>query len=264
MAKKKRKHRNPVAPPIHSAPGTASAPSRPTTPAPGAARGSGPGSGPAAPAATAGAQPRARRQPAPSRHAAKQKRARRRNWLIIGSIVVLLIAALVVPRILGGRAVSELNTLGEGAGCSQLQETADSGAGEHLDDGERTTYSPLPPSHGPHSSSTLPGGVYTEELSNDPTDDETLYKAVHSLEHGAVILWHDGLSEGNVDDLTREYRDEQKVIVAPFKGLRGDNHFALTAWGRLMTCEKMSTRVADKFIDIFRNARTAPEPNNAI
>ncbi len=87
---------------------------------------------------------------------------------------------------------------------------------------------------------------------------------VHSLEHGAVILWHDGLSERDVDALAREYRDEQKVIVVPFEGLRGDNHFAMTAWGRLMTCEEMSTRVADRFIEIFRGARTAPEPNNPI
>jgi hypothetical protein len=51
----------------------------------------------------------------------------------------------------------------------------------------------------------------------------------------------------------------------PYPELPGKtNHVAMTAWGRLVTCEKMSTKVIDAFIDRFREARTAPEPKNAI
>lgn len=184
--------------------------------------------------------------------------------MIVGSIVALLVAAIVVPRILTGRADRAFGNLARSAGCGDIQDTGRSGAGDHLGQAERTTYDSVPPAHGPHAGTTVPAGVYEEPLSEDPNADLTIYEAVHSLEHGAVVVWYDGLKKAEVDQLDRTYSGEEKVIVTPYPPLRGDDLVAMTAWGRLVKCEELSTAVIDAFIERFREARTAPEPKNAI
>ncbi len=207
---------------------------------------------------------RPKRQTQSSRAAARKRRSRRRTYVFVGGVVLLLIAAIVVPRILSSRADRAFDKLARPAGCGDIQNTGDSGAGQHLGEGERTTYDSLPPSHGEHSPTTLPAGVY-EALSDEPTEDATIYKAVHSLEHGAVIVWHKGLDEDELDDLTGAYETEEKVLVVDYPDLPGrGNKIGLTAWGRSVSCEEVSTDVIDAFIDRFRGARTAPEPNNPI
>jgi hypothetical protein len=178
---------------------------------------------------------------------------------------VLLVAALVVPRILSGRANAAFNTLARSAGCGDgIIETGGAGEQDHLDAGETTEYKSLPPSDGAHASSTLPEGVYDEPLSDDANEDVNIYRAVHSLEHGAVIVWHNDLSDKDLDDITDAYADESKILVVPFPDMPGKNTVAMTAWGRVVRCEEASTDVIDAFVDRFREARTAPEPKNAI
>ena len=262
MAKKKRKHRTPIAPPVHSAPGTAHAPARPASTAspPAPASPDAPPVPPAVPVAPS----RPRRETPGSRQAAKRRKSRRRTYLIFGTIVALIVVAIVGQRMISSRAINAFNTLAKSAGCGSIETTSSSGEQDHLGEGERTTYEPLPPTHGKHSASPLRAGVFEEPLSDDPLEDNTIYKAVHSLEHGAVVVWYDRLSDDDVDELARKYGREEKVIVTPFPQLRGDDHVALTAWGKSVKCEEMSTEVIDGFIDIFRGARTAPEPNSQI
>jgi hypothetical protein len=265
MAKKKRKHRTPIAPPVHSAPGTAHAPARPaTSPARPATTAS-----PSAPAspdvpAVPVAPSRPRRETPGSRQAAKRRKSRRRTYLILATIVALIVVAIVGQRMISSRAINAFNTLAKSAGCGSIQKTSSSGEQDHLGEGEKTTYEESPPTHGKHAGSALGAGVYEEPLSDDPLEDNTIYKAVHSLEHGAIVVWYDGLEDDDVDELSRKYGGEEKVIVTPFPQLRGDDHVAMTAWGRSVKCKEMSTDVIDSFIDVFRGARTAPEPNSAI
>jgi hypothetical protein len=39
----------------------------------------------------------------------------------------------------------------------------------------------------------------------------------------------------------------------------GAHKMALTAWGRLDYCSQPSTKAAQAFIDLYRNAKSAPE-----
>ncbi len=160
MAKKKRKHRRPVAPPVHSAPGTAHGPVGPRAAAVPPVRPEG-AEPPAAPIES-DAVPRApkrARDVARSRAEQRRRRGRRRNYLILASVVLLLAAAILVPRYMSSRATSSLNRLAEAASCGELDETGGSGGGEHLAEGEATTYDTSPPSHGKHATSTLRSGV---------------------------------------------------------------------------------------------------------
>jgi hypothetical protein len=184
--------------------------------------------------------------------------------LIAGSLVVLLVAALVLRQLSNNKAASSFNAIAKSAGCSQVRTTSESGAGDHLKPGERTTYDIDPPTHGKHAPTTLAAGVYDKPLSTDPSAIPNIYQSVHSLEHGAIIVWYDGLAKDDVRTLDSKYRSEEKVIVVPYPKLGGKTHVAMTAWGRMVTCGEPSTKVIDAFIKRFREARSAPEPLNRI
>lgn len=264
MAKKKRKrHRRPVAPPVHSAPEslhgpagvppTEAPPSRPFAPEPPPT--------PGEPSAHAPMPSGVRaREAARQRERAKRKRGRQRTWFWVAGVVIVLAGAIAGRQILSNRAGGEFDRLLEASGCTKVRTTGSAGGGQHLQPGERTSYDTSPPTHGAHDLSALPAGIYTEPFSKDPNEDRTIYKAVHSLEHGYIVIWHNRLTKDEQRALEREYRGERKVIVAPYPELRRQYKVALTAWGRLSYCERPDPKVIDGFIERFREARTAPEP----
>ena len=173
----------------------------------------------------------------------------------------MIVAAVVARQVLGSRRTNEFNVLARASGCSEIRETETSGGQQHLAEGAGYNYKSSPPTNGPHDGrGVVPRGVYDEPFSEDPDEQPTIYRAVHSLEHGYVIVWHKGLNRDQERELERSYRDERKVIVVPYEELRGDTKVALTAWGRMVTCEGVNTRVINSFVDLFREARSAPEP----
>jgi uncharacterized protein DUF3105 len=178
----------------------------------------------------------------------------------VAGVALALVAAFVIRDVIGNRSEAQFERLARASGCTEVKETGQSGSQQHLSVGETTRYDTSPPTHGAHDPSALRAGTYSEPFSDDPRDDTTIYKAVHSLEHGYIIVWYDGLSKDQVRALERRYRNERKVILAPYPKLKGDEKVALTAWGRLMECERPSDDVIDGFVGRFREARSAPEP----
>ena len=266
MAKKKRRRsRRPVAPPVHSAPdmvhGPAgprpadSPPARPVTPEPPL---------PSDPTSYAKSTPRTR-VPARRPGATRRRKGRARTYLIVGAIVALIVAAVLAWQALNSRRINQFNELARASGCSEVRVTGESGGQAHLAEGARARYDTSPPTHGAHDGGgVVVAGVYDEPFSEDPDKQPSIYRAVHSLEHGYVIVWHKGLTRSQQRDLERRSGDERKVIVVPYLQLRGETKVALTAWGRMVTCERLpNTRVTDAFVDLFREARTAPEPKSA-
>jgi hypothetical protein len=146
-----------------------------------------------------------------------------------------------------------------------------------------STFPSVPPTSGPHNPVPLPAGIY----GSAPPIDHVL----HSLEHGAAIIWYDPSVPGEELDRLREfYRDYRitpegsaqgaKIIIAPYdypdEGEAGRLplrvHMALTAWHRLQTCADVSLSAAFDFtsqyvVPPFEN-RTykgeAPEPQSPI
>jgi hypothetical protein len=264
MAKKKRKHRRPVAPPVHSAPETLHAPAGPPSSEPSPARPITPEPPPAASEpwthATTG-RPTTR---APARRKQARRKSKARPYVITGLIVLALVGAFVARQVFTSRQVNQFNKLAEANGCSEVRVIEDDGGRRHLAAGERTTYDSSPPTSGAHDGTgVVPRGIYDKPFGTNPEKQPSMYRAVHSLEHGYIIVWHDGLTREQERALERKYRDERKVIIVAYPQLPGRTKVALTAWGRIVTCGRPSTRVIDAFIDRFREARTAPEPRNA-
>src|SRR5436190_7161993 len=90
------------------------------------------------------------------------------------------------------------------------------------------TWNSFPPTSGRHYYQPLIFGIYTEPVPE--------IRAVHNLEHGAVIVQYgDKVSQSNVAKITAWYqKDANAVVVAPLAKL-GDK-VAFTAWTRWAEC----------------------------
>jgi hypothetical protein len=101
-----------------------------------------------------------------------------------------------------------------------------------------STYATRPPTSGPHFPRPLDAGVYTSP--------PNLGAAIHSLEHGAVIVWYDpsaGASPAvaQIAAFFAQPAETDHVIVAPFDyadqgdagRLPAGQQMAVVAWHRL-------------------------------
>jgi hypothetical protein len=131
-----------------------------------------------------------------------------------------------------------------------------------------STYPSIPPTSGPHASippGPLPAGVY-----DSPPD---LARVIHSLEHGAAVVWYAPAASGpDLDELKAFYDQrlsdalvgQDRVIVAPYDypgeggQLPEGVTMALSAWHRLQSCAQLSLPVAFDFTSQY-SAPTALE-----
>lgn len=175
-------------------------------------------------------------------------------------IAAVVVAAIAVVSVFVMRQRSEsskrADRLAAAAGCTPVRVVKIPVNG-HLRPGERVTYSTSPPAGGPHNPVPLGAGVRSEALSDDPAAEENIYRAVHSLEHGYVIVWHDDLPQAARQALEDSLAKDRKVIVVPYPDLDGPA-IAMTAWGRLQSCDNAELQPVRTFIARYRE-KTAPE-----
>jgi hypothetical protein len=120
-----------------------------------------------------------------------------------------------------------------------------------------STYPSIPPASGPHNPVPLGAGVYR---SAPPID-----RAIHSLEHAAVILWfspaiRDDAELGRIESFFARSTERNHVIVAPynypFAGAAGrlpaGRQMVLVAWHRIQLCDHPSLAVAFSFVHAYR------------
>jgi hypothetical protein len=198
------------------------------------------------------------------------KRRARTVGIAAGTVVVAAVVAAVTLLPSGG-AFPEPQTLLQGAakaagdaGCGEVQTTPDFDPSEndrsHITTGQiepLSSYPTRPPASGPHADVPLPAGVY------DSLTQPQAYQAIHSLEHGATIVWYDPAApQSEIDRLTgfydRRLQDAQvgqdRVIVAPYNfpsdpaGILPDGtRMAVVAWHRLRSCADVNLAVAFDF-----------------
>ncbi len=176
------------------------------------------------------------------RSMATRKRNRRIGLVLV--VVAVIIAIVAVFMTSGGdepsasgipsaeTLLAQADAAATTAGCDAVQQTpnyadapGDDPAIDHAHIGTApvtsppalSTYPTIPPASGPHASSPLPAGVY-----DSPPD---VYSTMHSLEHGAVIIWYSPEATGKqLDDLIAFYGQpvadpdigQAKIIIAPY------------------------------------------------
>jgi hypothetical protein len=130
----------------------------------------------------------------------------------------------------------------------------------HLKPGTRQTYSSYPPTSGPHDPSPLPAGWYGEGLTADPAGVGTnsWVRAVHSLEHGYVVVLRNGLAGRDTARLEQVTRGRAKVIVAP--DARVPKGVTLLAWTVRVHCDAVQPASLATFLSEHVAGGNAPEP----
>jgi hypothetical protein len=223
------------------------------------------------------------------------KRRARTVGIAAGAVVIaaVIAAATLLPS--GGdfpeseQLLQRAAAAAQDAGCDEVATTPAHNPPDqdrsHLGEGAApplSTYATTPPASGPHADVPLPAGVY------DSLTTEDLYRAIHSLEHGATIVWYDPTAPANrIAQVTgfydRRLQDapvgQDRVIVAPydFPGdaagiLPEDTQMAVVAWHHLRLCASVDLAVAFDFTSQYsfptaedrEYAGDAPEPGAAI
>jgi uncharacterized protein DUF3105 len=203
------------------------------------------------------------------REAERKRVARKaafRRSLIFGGVGVLVILGVsYFNRAAGAKPLSDAAlAAAAAANCGELVTPANSAPGGlHLASGQSYTYSEHPATSGYHDPSPLPGQprVYTAPV------QET--NAVHSLEHGSVIMYYrvpadGGVSQDVVNALTPVANGNHATYLIPYPDLPEGTALAYTAWNKLLTCPKaitpdQATTVAQGFVDSFACTNNAPE-----
>lgn len=164
----------------------------------------------------------------------------------------------------------------QAAGCTDVRDVGSylpsDQDGSHEGVAPLADYPSIPPASGPHSEATVSAGVYDE-----PVD---LGAAIHSLEHGAVIIWY-APSEADSAEVKKIKAfvtdNEDHTIVAPFDypdegadgRLQDGAKMAMTAWHFTQGCDEPSLPVVADFMSKYRTppladrdyVGQAPEPN---
>lgn len=106
------------------------------------------------------------------------------------------------------------------------------------------TYDTATPTSGRHNPSAPSCGLYGQSL---PLD-----LAVHALEHGTVVVWHEpGLDDDLLDAAAGVLREwDSHWILGPNPGI--DEPFVATAWNRRMSFDEPDATFRE-FVDTYRN-----------
>ncbi|GIU97107.1 MAG: hypothetical protein KatS3mg013_0910 [Actinomycetota bacterium] len=199
----------------------------------------------------------------------RRARARRIGTALVLVGVLVAVAAIVLLARGGGTAevpapqalLQQADEAARAAACEEVRTTPPYGAQDRdhvatLPD--LATYPSTPPASGPHGDFTLPAGVYDAP----PPLDQVL----HSLEHGAAVVWYDpALANEEIDRIEaffsqpvdRVAASQDRVIVAPYDypgqaGRLPDGvGMALVAWHRIRLCGEPSLAAAFDFTSRF-------------
>jgi len=238
----------------------------------------------------------ARRQREALRRKMARRRTARRSGVWLAAAVAIAVVVLLIVRSSGKagslngeerKLVAQAPAAATAAGCGGVttvkpynpksQDRTHIGAqGGPATMPPLSSYRTQPPTSGPHNSTPLAAGQYADP---PPVD-----QVIHSLEHGAVVIWYDpsALSSKELTDLQTFFLksgEGGKVIIAPYnypnQGAAGKlptgKQMVIVAWHRMEVCTKVSLPVAFDFVyhyDTGFRVRDykgeAPEPSTPI
>lgn len=162
-----------------------------------------------------------------------------------GIVALILVVVLVVVSGGGSSAKAAITAIRK-AGCQVRTYPALPRTPHYavLNPKPAPSWNSVPPSSGRHYYQPLIFGIYTEPVPE--------IRAVHNLEHGAVILQYgDKVSQSDVARITAWYqKDANAVVVAPLPKLGAK--VAMTAWTRWSECTGFNQKAANDFRKAFR------------
>lgn len=209
----------------------------------------------------------ARRIREAERRRVRRAGAFRRTFVSIG-IAAAAVAAISLFRSFGGPNDIPENAVraAEAAGCTEVvQPAASAPSNLHLQSGEQYRYDDTPATSGYHDPSPLPEDPKVYDTQPPETN------AVHSLEHGGVVIYYlpeanGGLPQAVVDRLLDVAEGSDATYLSPYPNLDAERALTLTAWNRRQSCplgEELTpgaaATIASGFVTAFECTGNAPE-----
>jgi hypothetical protein len=197
----------------------------------------------------------------------KMARSRRNRRVAIGVVVVLIagVAAFALTRPQEAQAtpsdlLENVDQAREIAGCAPVEDVGPyqpktQDRAHVVASLPLRTYPSVPPASGPHNAIPYGAGVY----STPPPID----RVIHSLEHGAAIVWYSPDASGEELDRIRTFYEDRevgsRVIVAPYdypdEGAAGTlpagTQMALVAWHTVQKCANVNLAAAFGFTSSY-------------
>ena len=178
---------------------------------------------------------KARRETRKAAEAVAKAKALRRRRMKQAALGVLGIGVVVIA----GIGVFRLLNPPELPGVVQPPSV---GSG-HVAQDQLIDYGTPTPTGGAHSASSPRCGIYGDELSAE--------LAVHTLEHGAIVVWYSAELEDDVGSDLRQIvqRFDDRVILSPNDAL--SDPIVVTAWNRLKAYDAPVDEISE-FIETYR------------
>jgi Protein of unknown function (DUF3105) len=197
----------------------------------------------------------------------KMARSRRNRRVAIGVVVVLIagVAAFALTRPQEAQAtpsdlLENVDQAREIAGCAPVEDVGPyqpktQDRAHVVASLPLRTYPSVPPASGPHNAIPYGAGVY----STPPPID----RVIHSLEHGAAIVWYSPDASSKEPDRIRTFYEDRevgsRVIVAPYdypdEGAAGTlpagTQMALVAWHTVQKCANVNLAAAFGFTSSY-------------
>jgi len=161
------------------------------------------------------------------------------EYKIIGGIALLTLVIMVGGVWLSDKKGTENR---EKLSKSMMGEKMADLGGEHVARGaSHSVYNSNPPTSGPHWTGVAGAGIKTE-----PVPDELM---LHSMEHGAAVVWYrEGLEQSEIDRIKETFNNSSgKKIMLARKDL--DVPVALTSWGYLLKLQTVDEAIIKEFIE---------------
>lgn len=117
---------------------------------------------------------------------------------------------------------------------------------EHVDRATDVEYNTMPPTSGPHYAQPASAGYYTET--------PPLGELVHSLEHGAVVIYYDpARTSPAANESLQKFSQAhtgtwRSVIVAPNPSEDPESAYVLTAWEHMLRMDSYDRRTVRAFL----------------
>jgi hypothetical protein len=181
---------------------------------------------------------------------AKAKVKEKRTKLLTVALVAAAALAIVVPTavVLSGAAQEKSAAVAEAAAPIGGVKTYEVASANHVN--TTVTYDQMPGVGGDHNPVWLNCGIYETPVPEN--------NAVHSMEHGAVWITYDGISDAEVSALKDTVGDKTYLILSPFPSQ--DGKIKLTAWGEQLSVDSADDPRIKTFITKYRQGPQTLEP----
>ena len=194
---------------------------------------------------------RAHRQAIVAAARAQLKRGERRRsfWIYgLGTVVAITLVATVVSIFIVNQKDQDAARSAADKPISGV-ESSDGLSRDHVVN--EVAFPTLPPVGGEHSAELTNCGVYTK-----PVDT---WRAVHSLEHGAVwVTYRSDLPQEQIDTLTADAESNPYELLSPYPDLPAP--IVASAWGKQLQLDNVDDPRLQLFLQTYLQGPQTPEP----